>query len=106
MSRLNTLLGLPPATLNILSGGFAIFLTCIGIRIVKAPNLALRVAIAIVNMDSPSFACRWFRFCLIHDGVFIFLKEIDSKRDKSMLAIILIATDYKKHSYRGRCWFF
>lgn len=44
MSRLNTLLGLPPATLNILSGGFAILLICIGIRIIKAPNSALRVA--------------------------------------------------------------
>lgn len=44
MSKYGGLLGLPPATLNILSGGIAVFLACTGIRIVKAPNLALRVA--------------------------------------------------------------
>ncbi|HEY9767309.1 MAG TPA: hypothetical protein V6C71_02235 [Coleofasciculaceae cyanobacterium] len=33
-----------------------------------------QVAIAIVNMDSPPFACGWFRLCLIHDGVLLFLK--------------------------------
>lgn len=44
MNKLTGLLGLPPATLNVLSTGIAIFLSCTGARIYKAPELALRIA--------------------------------------------------------------
>ena len=44
MSKFTSLLGLPPATLNILSAGIAVFLACTGARIYKAPEIALRIA--------------------------------------------------------------
>ena len=42
--RTNTLFGLPPMSLNILSGAAGIILVCLGFRIARAPELALKVA--------------------------------------------------------------
>lgn len=44
MNRYSTLLGLPPLSLSILSGGIAITLACVGYRIATSSNLALQVA--------------------------------------------------------------
>lgn len=44
MRNINTFLGLPERSLNILSGALGVVMVCLGIRIVKAPNLALKVA--------------------------------------------------------------
>ena len=35
---------LPLTTLNVLSTGFTIFVTCLGIRIIRAPELRLKIA--------------------------------------------------------------
>jgi hypothetical protein len=42
--RNQLLLGLPRLSLNLLSGGFFVFIVCLGVRVAKAPELALRVA--------------------------------------------------------------
>lgn len=42
--RNNLFLGLPRLSLNLLSGGFFIFIVCPGVRVIKAPELALKVA--------------------------------------------------------------
>ena len=42
--RNKNLLGLPDLTINILSGGIVFLLGCLGIKTIKAPNLALKVA--------------------------------------------------------------
>ena len=50
-----TLLGLPSASLNTLSGGLFVFLVCLGIRIVRTPNIALKVAnTSLVTSNSAS----------------------------------------------------
>lgn len=38
------LCGLPPTSLNCISGGFFVFIVCLGVRVAKAPELALEVA--------------------------------------------------------------
>lgn len=38
------LLGLPPIALNCLSGGLFVFIVCLGIRVVRAPEMELKVA--------------------------------------------------------------
>ena len=44
MNRYRTLLGLPSFALNVISLAVALFIICLGIRVVKASDLALEVA--------------------------------------------------------------
>lgn len=44
MSDRQLLLGLTPATQNLLSAGFSVVLVCLGIRIARASDVALKVA--------------------------------------------------------------
>jgi len=44
MSKYSSLLGLPPLSLVILSGGISVFIGCVGLRVYHAPNLALKIA--------------------------------------------------------------
>jgi hypothetical protein len=37
-------LGLPPVSLNCLSGGFFVFIVCLGIRVARAPDVGLKIA--------------------------------------------------------------
>jgi hypothetical protein len=36
--------GLPPVSLNFISGGFFVFIVCLGIRVARAPEIDLKVA--------------------------------------------------------------
>jgi hypothetical protein len=36
--------GLPPVSLNFISGGFFVFIVCLGIRVARAPEIGLKVA--------------------------------------------------------------
>lgn len=44
MNRANSFLGLPTFALNALSGGAFFFLICLGIKMIKTPELSLKVA--------------------------------------------------------------
>ncbi|MGL5940810.1 MAG: hypothetical protein ACRC2S_10530 [Waterburya sp.] len=38
------LLGLPPVSLNCISGGIFVFIVCLGIRVARAPDVGLKIA--------------------------------------------------------------
>lgn len=44
MNNYRTFLGLPPLSLNLLSTGLSVTLVCLGIRIARASDIALKVA--------------------------------------------------------------
>lgn len=38
------LLGLPPVSLNCISGGLFVFIVCLGVRVARAPEIGLKIA--------------------------------------------------------------
>lgn len=38
------LLGLPPVSLNCISGGLFVFIVCLGVRVARAPDIGLKIA--------------------------------------------------------------
>lgn len=38
------LYGLPPVSLNFISGGFFVFIVCLGVRVARAPEMELKIA--------------------------------------------------------------
>ena len=52
MRNNSPLLGLPPMSLNAISGGLFVFIVCLGLRVARAPEVDLKIANTQLVIDS------------------------------------------------------